>query len=197
LFGLEEGAGVLALNFASAKHPGGGFLSGSKAQEESLARASGLYACLAPVEHMYEVNRSCATALYTDHIIYSPRVPVFRDDEGNLLDLPYPVSFLTSPAVNVGALKPGEKERIENTMLTRMEKLLSVALVHGHSALILGAWGCGVFKNEPAQVAAWFHRHLVEGIFAGAFRQVIFAVLDWSAEQRYIGPFHNQFGTDS
>ena len=67
----------LCLNFASAKNPGGGFLSGSQAQEESLARASGLYATLCDQTGYYEVNRRCRTALYTNHAIYSPRVPVF------------------------------------------------------------------------------------------------------------------------
>ena len=44
---LADGAGpVAALNFASAKNPGGGFLGGSQAQEESLARSSALYASL-------------------------------------------------------------------------------------------------------------------------------------------------------
>jgi uncharacterized protein (TIGR02452 family) len=94
---------VLALNFASAKHPGGGFLKGSQAQEESLARASGLYACICPVREMYDENVRFPSCLYTDHMIYSPDVPVFRDDEDMLLERPYPLSFVTAPAVNVGA----------------------------------------------------------------------------------------------
>src|SRR5690348_16181281 len=72
---------VAALNFASAKNPGGGFLSGSQAQEESLARASALYACLVPHNFYYDENRKAPTALYTDHMIVSPKVPVFRDDD--------------------------------------------------------------------------------------------------------------------
>jgi uncharacterized protein (TIGR02452 family) len=186
--------GVLALNFASAKHPGGGFRSGSQAQEESLARSSGLYACIAPMRLMYETNKGCATALYTDHMIYSPAVPVIRDDEGNLLAEPYPVSFLTAPAVNVGALKRNETSRIAVTMLARMEKLLSVAVVHGHATLILGAWGCGVFRNDPLQVAGWFRHHLMDNpTFAGVFEHVLFAILDWSPERRFIEPFEKQF----
>ena len=51
---------------------------------------------------MYEANRRCPSCLYTDHMIYSPDVPVFRDDEDRLLDRPYPVSFVTAPAVNAG-----------------------------------------------------------------------------------------------
>jgi uncharacterized protein (TIGR02452 family) len=85
----SAGPGVLCLNFASAKRPGGGFLGGSQAQEESLARASGLYPCIVQFQEMYETNRRCGTCLYTDHMIYSPQVPVFRDDEGRLLEEPF------------------------------------------------------------------------------------------------------------
>src|SRR5205823_257311 len=132
-----------------------------------------------------EANRRFGSCLYTDHMIYSPRVPVVRDDEGALLDGPYAVSFLTAPAVNAGAVKDHERGLIEATMLGRMEKLLSVAVVHRHDTLVLGAWGCGVFKNDTGRVAGWFHRHLVEGAtFRGAFKKVVFAVTDWSEDRR-------------
>jgi uncharacterized protein (TIGR02452 family) len=173
---------VLCLNFASAKNPGGGFLNGSQAQEESLARASGLYAAINPQQTTYETNRRYRSCLYTDHILYSPKVPVFRDDDDRLLESPFRVSMLTVPAVNAGAVREQEPEnipRIQETMLRRMEKLLSVAVVHGHGTLVLGAWGCGVFKNDPAQVASWFRYHLIENdTFRSAFETVWFAVPD-------------------
>jgi uncharacterized protein (TIGR02452 family) len=195
LVSREPGLDVLCLNFASAKHPGGGFLSGARAQEESLARASGLYRCIARMQGMYEANKRLGSCLYTNHMIHSPRVPVFRDDDFNLLNEPYTVSFLTSPAVNASALNSHERSLIEQTMLGRMERLLSVAVIHGHDTLVLGAWGCGVFKNDTARVADWFHYHLVENpVFLGAFRQVVFAVTDWSPERRFIGPFAARFG---
>ena len=173
---------VLCLNFASAKNPGGGFLGGSQAQEESLARASGLYAAIHPHETMYETNKRYRSCLYTDHLIYSPQVPVFRDDDDVLLESPWRVSMLTVPAVNAGVVREQEPEnvsRIQETMLRRMEKLLSVAVAHGHGTLVLGAWGCGVFRNDPAQVARWFHYHLIENdSFRNAFETVWFAVPD-------------------
>ena len=82
------------LNFASAKNPGGGFLGGSQAQEESLARSSALYGSLMTAWDYYEINRKSPNALYTDHIIYSPDVVVFRNDAGDLLDDPWTVSFI-------------------------------------------------------------------------------------------------------
>jgi uncharacterized protein (TIGR02452 family) len=186
---LAEGCPrVVALNFASARNPGGGFLKGSEAQEESLARASGLYACISPLQEMYDANRRCPTCLYTDHLIYSPDVPVFRDGDDALLAEPWALSFITAPAVNAGVVRSRELDnvpQIEPVMLARIENVLAVAAHHGHDAVVLGAWGCGVFANDPEAVAGWFARHLTgEGLFASAFRRVVFAVLDRSAGGR-------------
>jgi uncharacterized protein (TIGR02452 family) len=197
----EPGTRLLALNFASARHPGGGFLKGSQAQEESLARASGLYASITQFPQMYDTNARFPSCLYTDHMIYSPDVPVFRDDDDALLERPYPVSFVTAPAVNVGALRrnePDQSGRVEPVMLERAEKVLSLAVVHGHDVLVLGAWGCGVFANDPGRVAEWFHCHLAgEGAFRHAFRKVVFAVLDRTDDCSTIRPFERHFGTTS
>jgi uncharacterized protein (TIGR02452 family) len=197
LLAEEAGSRPLALNFASAKNPGGGFLNGSQAQEESLARASGLYACIAPMRQMYEANRSFPSCLYTDHMIYSPDVPVFRDDEDALLERPYAVSFVTAPAVNVGALRRNELEKlpqVEPVMLARMEKVLSLAVVHGHDVLVLGAWGCGVFDNDPMRVADWFARWMTGGgHFRRAFRRVVFAVWDRSTDGATLHAFERVF----
>lgn len=93
----SQGQRPLALNFASAKHPGGGWLNGAIAQEESLARASGLVACIAG-NPMYARNAALGDAIYTDDAIYTPDVPVFRDDDGQLLAEPYLCAFITMPA---------------------------------------------------------------------------------------------------
>ena len=75
---VKEGLGdVVLLNFASAKNAGGGFLNGAKAQEEDLCRSSGLYLCQLEQPDYYAANRAEKSMLYTDHIIYSPRVPFF------------------------------------------------------------------------------------------------------------------------
>ncbi len=98
---------VGCLNFASAKNPGGGFRGGAEAQEESLARSSGLYRCLLEAPGFYAFHRSQRDLLYCDHMIFSPAVPVFRDEHGALLAQPYPVSFVTAAAPNAGALGLG------------------------------------------------------------------------------------------
>ena len=176
----------LCLNFASAKNPGGGFLSGAQAQEECLARASALHKSLSSQMTYYEVNRSHSSALYTNHLIYSPRVPVFRSDDDALLQEPYLVSIVTSPAANAGAVRknePSNVSSIQSTMQTRIRSVLAVAKKHSHSAIVLGAWGCGVFGNYPYDVATWFANALLEDSrFAGAFDRIVFAVLDFADE---------------
>jgi uncharacterized protein (TIGR02452 family) len=131
----DGAANIVCLNFASAKNPGGGFLNGSQAQEESLARSSGLYPCLIKNFDMYHINRDHGSCLYTDNMIYSPEVPVLKDDDGELLDAPYFLSIITSPAVNAGAIKRNEPEnisQIEPVMINRIAKVLSLALAHEH-----------------------------------------------------------------
>ncbi len=186
----------LCLNFASARNPGGGFLGGSQAQEEALARASGLYACVRSQPMYYARNRRHGSALYTDHMIYSPRVPVFRDDEDRLLEEPYSVSILTAPAVNAGAVRANEPEaagEIAPTMHRRIRNVLAVARAHRHEQLVLGAWGCGVVANDPAEVSELFRAALEEPRFGAAFRTVVFAVLDHSTSLDTFDAFERAF----
>jgi uncharacterized protein (TIGR02452 family) len=189
----------LALNFASAKNPGGGFLGGSQAQEESLARSSALYPCIAPMTEMYDYNRGRPTCLYSHYMIHSPRVPVFRDDAGTLLETPYRVSILTAAAVNAGAVRGQEAHRlgqIKPTMRARTARVLWVGHRHGHRTLILGAWGCGVFQNNPAMVAGLFADELRPGgRFANVFERVVFAVYGRSEEQEIVTAFRAALGS--
>jgi uncharacterized protein (TIGR02452 family) len=179
VYGAER---IALLNFASARNPGGGFLSGSQAQEESLARASGLYASLSRMTDYYTANRQSKSALYTDHMIYSPLVPVFRDDADRLLDEPWCVSMITAPAVNAGVVRsqePDNAKRIREVMRHRIACVLALAAHHDHDALVLGAWGCGVFANDPREVAELFAEYLLgEGAYSKSFAEVVFAILD-------------------
>src|SRR5204863_6786191 len=133
---------------------------------------------------------------YTNYAIYSPAVPVFKDDEGELLDEPYLCAFVTSPAVNAGAIRDQERRLVRDEMRERIEKVLALMAGHGHDAAVLGAWGCGVFKNDPELIAELFAKAL-RGQFAGAFAKVVFAVLDSSDERYFIGPFAARFAAIS
>ncbi len=131
-------------------------------------------------------------------MILSPAVPVFRTDDGELLPAPYVVGMLTAPAVNAGAVTDNEtanRDRIRPVMANRIENVLAVANHLQFEHLILGAWGCGVFRNDPEEVAELFFQALqADGPYAGVFRSVTFAVLDGTADKSIIRPFERRFG---
>jgi uncharacterized protein (TIGR02452 family) len=188
---------VGCLNFASAKNPGGGFLNGALAQEETLAAASSLYPSQMKCMEMYEYNRSRTTHLYSDYMIYSPGVAFIKDDDGRLLEKPYMADVLTCPAVNIGAMQqhhPAELARAEQTMLARMDKMMAVFAMHDVENLVLGAWGCGVFQNSPHDIARYFAGFLTgNGKYARCFRKVAFAVFDRSKNQENFNAFRKIF----
>ena len=176
-----EGKDGLALNFASAKNPGGGFLNGARSQEEDLARCSALYDCLITQRQYYEANRAFDSMLYTDYMIYSPKVPFFRDSNLDLLDSPFLTSIITAPAPNAGEFlrrEPHNLAQLHSTLERRAGLLLSLAANRGHRYLVLGAWGCGVFRNDPAEVAGVFATWLKQPGFAEAFDKVVFGIYE-------------------
>lgn len=192
----DETANPFVLNFASAKNPGGGFLGGAQAQEESLARSSSLYACLTANFELYQHNRNGNSCLYSDWMIYSPKVPVFRNDDGSLVQKPYLVSFMTSPAVNAGVVKQREADKIdliEKVNRERARKFLWIANRNGHKTLILGAWGCGVFQNDPQMIGRIF-KELLKGEFADCFECVIMAIYDKTTTRKVYNAFVEVFG---
>lgn len=191
---IEFGFKPAVLNFASATSPGGGFLTGARAQEEYLARSSALWACIRE-NAMYSYHRERKDPFYSDYVIYSPDVPVFRDDDGELLEIPYPCSMITSPAVHAKGVRRYCSEReneISAAMWNRILKVLAVAGKHGHQALVLGAWGCGAFGNSSGEIARLFRKALQDQ-FSGAFEHVVFAITDWSDDQHFIEPFLREF----
>jgi uncharacterized protein (TIGR02452 family) len=172
---------VAALNFASARNPGGGFLNGAQAQEESLARSSALYPSQLRAMAFYERHRRASSLLYSDAMILSPRCPVFRDDAGRLLAAAQCVGFITSAAPNAGAIamqRRAEQPLIESSLRRRAALVLALAASRGYRQLVLGAWGCGVFRNDPRQVAKIFDDLLRSAPWAGRFDHVCFSVLD-------------------
>ncbi|MFE0190939.1 TIGR02452 family protein [Streptomyces sp. NPDC059008] len=194
----EAGGGPLAvLNFASARNPGGGYLNGAQAQEEALCRGSALYTCVREAPEFYAAHRAEPSPFYSDRVILSPGVPVFRDDRGTLLEVPYEAGFLTAAAPNAGVIarqRPDEAARVPAALAARAERVLEVAAAGGHRRLVLGAWGCGVFRNEPADVARAFAAALLDdGRFAGWFDRVVFAVLDRRADSPTRAAFAEAF----
>jgi len=198
----EASRRIGALNFASARNPGGGFTTGAAAQEESLARSSALYPCLTRYFREFFIpSRQAESGAYTHDIIYSPGVAFFRDDAGRLLENPYLADIVTAAAPNVKCVRRGrptnkqvekmkkaEDEESEKVLRERIPRVLDVFARHGVTDLVLGAWGCGVFGNNPAVVAQIF-AEVLQGQLRGQFGRVIFAVLDTEMAQVFASTF--------
>jgi uncharacterized protein (TIGR02452 family) len=178
----------LALNFANGIHPGGGFLGGARAQEEVLCRSSALYLTLVE-DPMYESHQGRALPDSSDWAIYSPNVPVFREDNGTVLEHYWLLSFLTCAAPYAPRIG---QPRAGDLMQRRIHRVLAIAQSYGYTALVLGAWGCGAFANDPHRTAVDF-RNALEHDFGGAFSDIVFAISDWSPERKYLGPFRDVF----
>lgn len=186
---VEVGLRPLVLNMANGVRPGGGFLNGARAQEESLCRSSALYATLVD-DPMYAAHSRRPQPDSTDWVILSSDVPVFRHDDGTPLDAPWLTSFVTCAAPyapRVGQPASGD------LLGARIGRLLKVARAYGYTALVLGAWGCGAFANDADRAAQDFRRHLED--HAGAFEHVVFAIADWSPDRRLLSPFAAVFSS--
>jgi uncharacterized protein (TIGR02452 family) len=179
---------VLALNFANGVSAGGGFLHGARAQEECLCRSSALYLTLKG-DPMYEAHARRPSPDSTDWAIVSPNVPVFRSDDGTMLDVPYVLSFITCAAPYAPTVGKSESATL---MKHRIHRVLEIARAYGYDSLVLGAWGCGAFENDPMGVAKSF-KDALSGDFAGAFKEVVFAIVDWSQSRRLLGVFNDVF----
>lgn len=192
----KDGKSVSALNFASAKNPGGGFLNGAMAQEEALAASSGLYNTLLLHQDYYIKNRECKTMMYTNHAIYSPDVVFFRDGKFNLIEEFAKSSILTIPAVNFGqVILKGEDEKLAKVIMKeRMRLCLAIFAYMNEKNIILGAYGCGVFRNDVNDIALWWKELLEEEGYGCFFDEVVFAVLNRSKNSKSIDTFEKVFG---
>ena len=183
------GQKVAVLNFASSTSPGGGVENGASAQEECLCRVSTLYPCLkaqAAREKFYGPHRAAPNPLHNDDIIYTQDVVVLKDDDYNVLSSPFRVDVITCAAPNLrespsnrynrhdGDAVHISPEKLLELHLKRARKILSAAAANGTEVLILGAFGCGAFRNDPEVVAAAYHQVLPQ--FLNHFKTIEFAV---------------------
>lgn len=168
---------VCVLNFASATNPGGGVVNGSSAQEECLCRCTTLYPCLnndALWTAFYAPHRKASDPLYNNDCIYTPNVCVFKSDTNFPEPLPkegwWNVNILTCAAPNLrerpsNAMNPHAGDKAAKITPTELEKLLTarirrifeIAVANANDMLILGAFGCGAFRNPPHIVAKVFN----------------------------------------
>ncbi len=194
---VHEGCNDLVLlDYASARNPGGGFINGAKAQEEDLCRCSGLYPCLLAQPQYYETNRAQSSLLYTDFVIYAPQVPFFRTRSRDLIEDFFLASVITAPAPNAGEIIRSNETtwaRIEEVLRRRAGIILAIAREHNHRSLLLGAWGCGVFRNQPSMVADAFGTWLESPEFRNCFDRVVFGIYDSSKELSTLQAFQARF----
>ncbi len=189
-----KGQRVCVHNFASASNPGGGVVNGATAQEECLCRISTLYDCLNTDEMwkgFYNPHRAAHDPIHNDDIIYTPEVTVFKTDTDSpkLMDEAdwYQVDMLTCAAPNLRA-NPGNSynsgdgnkavkltaDKLQEIHEKRLRRILDVALMHGAEVVILGAFGCGAFLNDPYVVAEAAKKVVAE--YRHAFKTIEFAV---------------------
>jgi uncharacterized protein (TIGR02452 family) len=177
------------LNFASATNPGGGVAHGSSAQEECLCRCSTLYNCLntrAIWDGFYTPHRKSGNPLHNDDIIFTPNVQVLKDDDYNVLPQPFAVDVITCAAPNLrpkpsNSYNPNEGEAIDippqelfHLYIDRTQRIMEVAAYNNADVLILGAFGCGAFRNDPLLMARAFNCSLQH--YLHHFHTVEFAV---------------------
>ena len=175
----HAGTGKTAvLSFASYRNPGGGFLVGSMAQEEALCHESFLYNVLTEFRDYYDVNaRDTNRGLYRDTALYTPGVVFRRNAETAVCD----VITCASPNWRAARNRGVTHEENARALTARIRFILNVAAEQKVDALILGAFGCGVFAQDPREVAEIFADALKRD-FAGRFARAVFAVPDAGSE---------------
>lgn len=179
---------IAALNFASYKNPGGGYLLGATAQEECLCSESNLYNIISAFydsfykPHLKKLNGG----LYGDDLLYSPNVLFFKngyqktmveDFDGDIREYAS-ADVITCAAPNYYPIQKYGKypyEKVVQAMISRIDHILYAAYKEGVDSIILGAFGCGVFMNDPVIVSQIFH-FFIKTKYNGCFLEAIFAV---------------------
>ena len=189
-----KGSKVAVHNFASATKPGGGVINGSTAQEEALCRCSSLYFSLNTPEmwdRFYTPHRDAHDPIHNDDIIYTPDVTVFKTDTSYPKLMPedkwYTVDVITCAAPNLRN-KPSNRHNTgdgdkqvkitDKELLTiqekRLRRMLEVAISMEVDTIILGAFGCGAFANNPEVVARAYVNVLKDYLYA--FKNIELAI---------------------
>ena len=202
----ESGFNPVMLNMANRTTPGGGVLDGARAQEETLFRRSNLCVSLyqynarlaplvgvEPAKEQYPMDRNTGG-------IYSGQIMFFRKSVDADYDLdanPYVCSVVSAAAISHPELKPDGRmtDAMAEATKRKMRTVLRIGLLHGHDAIVLGAWGCGAFRNPPSHIAELFKEVLAEEEFARKYRRVRLAIIeDHNSNNRNLKAFQDVFG---
>lgn len=207
-----KGKKVCVHNFASATNPGGGVTKGSTAQEECLCRCSTLYFNLNVADMwngFYTPHRDAQDPIHNDDCIYTPEVVVFKSDTAMPKLLPekewYKVDVITCAAPNL-RLKPGNAMNVgdgakmakigDKALLElhekRLSRILDIAAAAGDEVVILGAFGCGAFENNP-EVVVRAAKNVI-GKYKKHFETIEFAVYCSPRDERNYEIFKRVLG---
>lgn len=167
----EGNINVGILNFASYFNPGGGFIKGAGTQEESLCHVSGLYPILNNLE-VYKLRRrnKCVSSLYEDEVIYTSNVP-FTEFDGNI-GTPIMADVISVAAPNMNRVAAEDMDKYHKAIKNRVEAIMCLPYINGCEVLVLGAWGCGVFKNNPEVIATAFCEAISK--YGRAYKHIVF-----------------------
>ena len=207
IFGKDKKVAVL--NFASARNPGGMVKEGSSAQEESLCRCSTLYQVLSDksLRGYYDTYKEVTNFMpyYTDKLIYSPDICIFGTDTYISTIMPehlwYNCDVITCAAPNMlHIVRAGEeidKDKLCEVLVSRIINIVNSAIANKADVLVLGAFGCGVFKNPPDLVAKAFRKVLIDDNMKKYFDDVVFAIIDDNRGNGNLDTFATVLGNKS
>ena len=224
---VKEGLKPAILNLASRVSPGGGYHKGADAQEESLCHMSTLSLSLyqfgnpkykhikqyakdfgvTPVAGVYPMDLNFGG-------IYSPCVTFFRKNYDN--DFAMRKEPFDCPVISVASISNRQRNNFTNDeriyfddegcltaegreiQKNKMRTIFRIALENGRDSLILGAFGCGVFRLRCDEVAQLFRDVLPEDEFKNRFRKIIFAIYEGkrprTENKGKFEPFYKLFG---
>lgn len=189
----QYGGKTALLDFASFKNPGGGYLNGSFAQEEAICTESNLYNILSQHQDWYDENKSMRVddeshrALYANCGLYVPDVALTVNSRIVKCD----VIVVAAPNWSAASKAGCDKAANDKALSSRIDLVLDMAEDNGVKSIVLGAFGCGVFGQDPRQVARMFKDKLANRSFAN----VVFAVLPGhGGDVRNVKAFLDEFG---
>ena len=191
------------LNFANPQYPGGGALQGAMAQEECLCRSSNLYLCLNSVtvfEDFYFYHKKLGHNFFSDRLIYTRDVTVFKDDSEIPELLPnskrFCVDVITCAAPYIVKRKYTNRAALKELFKSRIKNIFEAAIDNGVAVLVLGAFGCGAFGNPPEVVAEAFHEVIDGNGYKDCFNKIVFAIKPNDLNNSNFQAFDNELSKD-
>ncbi len=165
----------VCMNMAAMHYPGGGYLEGARAQEEQLFRRSAYCRALKDNPHLDSQLENGRYEVPEKGVIYSPGVQFFRERDNSFTE-PFELDLMAVCAFDLShRQKPSDYEQVTKE---KMRAFFRAAALQGKDSLVLGALGCGAFRNQPTEISKCFKEVLSEEEFQGVFAEIAFAILD-------------------